>query len=101
MSKFGTLMVEITGNSRSGTAVKSGKPYCMFEGFVHLPNVPYPQKSDFYAEMSNQVPAPGIYECDIIPQVRDGRLNFECDPRNGRKKDIPPLSAARNATPVA
>ena len=89
-----TILVEVTGNHRSGTAAKSGKPYCMFEAFVHLPQVPYPQLASFYAEMPNQVPQAGTYECDIIPQVRDGRLSFEVDPRQGRRKNIPPLSAA-------
>ena len=96
-----TLLVEVTGNSRSGTAQKSGKPYCMFEAFVHLPNVPYPQKTSFYSEAANQVPQAGIYECDVIADVRDGRLEFTCDPRQGRRKNIPPLSAAQTAPKVA
>ena len=75
-----TIIVEITGNHRSGTAAKSGKPYCMYEGYVHLPNVPYPQRADFYAETPNQVPRAGKYECDVIAQVRDSRLSFEVDP---------------------
>ncbi|MGJ7552102.1 propanediol utilization protein [Pseudomonas alloputida] len=80
-----TILVEVTGNHRSGTAAKSGKPYCMFEAYVHLPNVPYPQKASFYAEMPNQVPPVGTYECDIIADVRDGRLSFDVDPRQGRR----------------
>lgn len=96
MSKqlYGNLLIEITGNSRSGVAAKSGKPYVMFQGFVHIPNVPYPQQTDFYASAPNEVPQPGTYECDIIPVIKDGRLSFECDPRQGRRKDIPPMSAA-------
>jgi hypothetical protein len=92
-----TLLVEITGNSRSGVASKSQKPYCMFEGFVHLPNVPYPQKTSFYAQAQNEVPQTGIYECDVLVDVRDGRLEFTCDPRQGRRKNLPPLSAAKTA----
>ncbi|MOA68214.1 hypothetical protein D3C78_1957260 [compost metagenome] len=57
----------------------------MFVGYVHLPNVPYPQKADFYAETPNQVPQPGTYECDVIADVRDGRLSFDVDPRQGRR----------------
>lgn len=83
------IVVEVTGNFRSGTAAKSGKPYCMYEAFVHLPNVPYPQKSSFYAESPNQVPAVGSYECDIIADVRDGRLSFDVDPRQGRRINTP------------
>ncbi|MBL3662587.1 propanediol utilization protein [Pseudomonas syringae pv. actinidiae] len=92
--KFSTLMVEVTGISRSGTASKSGKPYTMYQAFVHLPGIPYPQKTDFYAQNQSEVPQSGTYECDVIPDVRDGRLQFDCDPRQGRRKNIPPLSDA-------
>ncbi|MGZ7457493.1 propanediol utilization protein [Pseudomonas sp. Ma2-10] len=84
-----TIVVEVTGNFRSGTAAKSGKPYCMFEAYCHLPNIPYPQKATFYAELPNQVPKPGSYECDVIASVRDDRLVFEVDPRQGRRVDSP------------
>jgi hypothetical protein len=87
-----TVLVEVTGVSRSGTAAKSGKPYCMFEAFVHLPNIPYPQMTSFYAELPNQVPQPGKYECDVIGSIRDGRLNFEVDPRQGRRVPVTPAS---------
>ena len=91
------LLVEVTGINRTGVASKSGKPYCMFQAFVHLPNIPYPQKVDFYAAAPNEVPQPGTYECDVIADVRDGRLEFNCDPRQGRRKNIPPMSAAMAA----
>lgn len=89
-----TILVEITGIFRSGTAAKSGKPYCMYEAYVHLPNVPYPQKSSFYAELPNQVPQVGCYECDVIADVRDGRLVFDVDPRQGRRKSASPVQKA-------
>ncbi|MGN7495709.1 propanediol utilization protein [Pseudomonas lactis] len=57
----------------------------MYEAYVHLPNVPYPQKASFYAELPNQVPQPGTYECDVIADVRDGRLTFDVDPRQARR----------------
>lgn len=79
------ILVEVTGVNRTGTASKSGKPYCMYEAYVHLPNVPYPQKASFYAELPNQVPQPGTYECDVIADVRDGRLTFDVNPRQARR----------------
>lgn len=88
-----TVLVEVTGKSRSGTSGK-GNPYCMFEGYVHLPNDPYPQKANFYAQAANEVPQPGTYEVDVVLDVRDGRVQLELDPRQGRRKNIPPLSAA-------
>lgn len=47
MSNANTITVEVTGQYRTGTAAKSGKPYCMYTAFVHLPNIPYPQMADF------------------------------------------------------
>jgi hypothetical protein len=94
-----TLLIEVTGRERSGISTKSGssKPWCMFEAYVHLPNDPYPQKTSFYAQAVNEVPQPGTYECDVNVDVRDGRLEFTCDPRQGRRKNIPPLSAAMSS----
>jgi hypothetical protein len=89
MSTTPTILVEVTGMFRSGTAAKSGKPYCMYEAFCHLPNVPYPQKASFYAELPNQVPPIGTYQCDVIADVRDGRLEFTVDPRQGRRVQTP------------
>jgi len=86
------IRVEVTGNGRGGTA-KSGKPYYMFEGFVHMPNCPYPQKAMFYAETEQQVPQPGMWECDIKADVRDGRLTFDVDPRQGRRMVQSPKQA--------
>ncbi|RMO39202.1 Prophage PSPPH05, helix-destabilizing protein, partial [Pseudomonas savastanoi pv. glycinea] len=84
--KFPTLLIEVTGVTRSGIAAKSQKPYTMFQAFVHLPGIPYPQKTDFYAQNQAEVPQPGTYECDVVADVRDGRLEFTVDPRQGRRK---------------
>ena len=94
MSASPVIRVEVTGQNRTGTAAKSGKPYCMFEAFVHIPNCPYPQKASFYAELPAQVPQPGMYECDVIADVRDGRLEFNVDPRQGRRMSQQPVQKA-------
>ena len=39
----------------------------------------------FTLRLRQQVPQPGKYECDVIAQVRDDRLIFEVDPRQGRR----------------
>ena len=80
-----SLLVEVTGNHRSGVAQKTNKPYTMFQAFVFLPNVPYPQMTEFYCESPQQVPQAGTYECFITGQIRDGRLALEVDPRQGRR----------------
>ncbi|MFP3403593.1 propanediol utilization protein [Pseudomonas sp. SIMBA_065] len=88
MSNPFALIVEVTGQYRSGTSGK-GNPYCMYTGFVHLPNVPYPQKASFYCETPQQVPQPGAYECDVNGDIKDGRVVFEIDPRQGRRVNTP------------
>jgi hypothetical protein len=80
-----TIKVEVTGQFRSGTAAKSGKPYFMCEAFAHLPGVPYPQKFSFYASAQNEIPQVGTYECDVMASIKDDRINFEVDPRQGRR----------------
>ncbi|MCY1278774.1 Single-stranded DNA-binding protein [compost metagenome] len=90
-----TIKIETTGNYRSGVAQKSGKPYFMCQAFAHLPNVPYPQMFDYYASAQSEVLPAGHYECDVTVDVRDGRLSFDVDPRQGRRISTPaPLKAA-------
>lgn len=86
-----TIKVEVTGQYRSGTAAKSGKPYFMCEAFAHLPGVPYPQKFNFYAAAQNEVPQAGTYECDMVFSIKDDRLSIEIDPRQGRRVATPQL----------
>ena len=90
---LGTIFIETTGQYRSGVAAKSGKPYFMAQAFAHIPGVPYPQQFDYYCAAQNEVLAAGSYECDIQLQVRDGRLQFDVDPRQG-KRSVKPAPAA-------
>lgn len=87
MSKM-SIIVEVTGSFRSGTAAKSGKPYFMCDAFAHLPGIPYPQQFSFYAAAQVEIPQAGAYECDIKASVKDGRINFEVDPRDGRRVNL-------------
>ena len=90
-----TIRVETTGNSRSGTAAKSGKPYWICEAFAFLPNVPYPQKFSYYAGASNEVLPAGHYECDVMCSIKDDRISFEVDPRQGRRISTPAAAPVR------
>lgn len=90
-----TIKIETTGNFRSGTAAKSGKPYFMCEAFAHLPGVPYPQKFSYYAAAQSEVLPVGLYECDVSCRIKDDRLDFEVDPRQARRISSPqPVKAA-------
>lgn len=89
-----TIKVETTGQFRSGIAAKSGKPYFMCEAFAHLPGVPYPQKFSYYAAAQTEILPVGIYECDVMASIKDDRINFEVDPRQGRRISSPVAAAA-------
>lgn len=89
------IKFETTGNSRSGIAAKSQKPYTMGEAYAHLPNDPYPQKFSYYCSSQAELLPAGMYEGDAIPTVRDGRIEFEFDPRQARRIAQPaPVKAA-------
>jgi len=100
MSEVQTVLVEITGDYRSGTSQK-GNPYCMFEGYVHLPNRPYPEKASFYAEKVSEVPPVGTYRVDAKLSVKDGRVTVDVDPRNGVRTELPSLSKVMKPGQVA
>lgn len=89
------VRVQVTGITRSGTSTASGKPFCMFEAYVFVPPAPYPTKNMFFAETQQQVPQPGMYECDLIPDERAKNFALTVDPRQGRRmSQQPKISAA-------
>lgn len=92
-----TIKVEVTGQFRTGIAQKSQKPYFMCEAFAHLPGVPYPQKFSFYASAQNEIPQVGTYECDVMASIKDDRIAFEVDPRQGRRVSSPAVQPAARA----
>lgn len=80
-----TIRIETTGTiTKSGTSAK-GNEYNMCEAFAHIPNVPYPQMFEYYAANKAEVLPAGTYECDVTCKVKDGRLSFDCDPRQARR----------------
>ncbi|MBU0801137.1 MAG: propanediol utilization protein [Alphaproteobacteria bacterium] len=88
------IKVTTTGTSRSGISAKQ-KPYTMATAYAHLPNIPFPQEFSYYCETPQQVQPAGEYECEVVLSIKDGRINVEVDPRQGRKLSAP--AAARPA----
>jgi len=88
-----TIKITTTGNSRSGTAKGSGKPYTMAEAYAHLPGVPFPQKFSYYCTQQSEVLPAGEYEADVILGIKDERITVEVDPRQARK--LPSAAPAR------
>lgn len=91
------IKFETTGNYRSGTAAKSGKPYFMCEAFAHLPGVPYPQKFTYYAASQQEVLQAGTYEGDIQGRIKDDRLELFIEPSQARRVSAP-VSAVQQKT---
>ncbi|MDB6141328.1 MAG: prophage helix-destabilizing protein [Pseudomonas sp.] len=79
------IAVQVTGVTRSGIAKASGNPFVMAEGYASLPNIPYPQRFMFYCAGQNEVPQPGFYECDVECGIKNDRIEFTVDPRQGRR----------------
>lgn len=79
------IKFETTGQYRSGTAAKSGKPYFMCEAYGHLPGVPYPQKFTYYAGSQQEVLQVGTYEADIQGRIKDDRLELFIEPSQARR----------------
>lgn len=93
-----TVQVEVTGINRTGTAKGSGNPYCMAEGYVKLPNIPYPQRFMFYCKAPNEIPQPGFYEVDVTAEIKNDRVEFQIDPRQGRRISSPAKAAVAAAS---
>lgn len=69
---------------RSGVSAKE-KPYCMAEAYAHLPGCDFPQKFSYYCKSVDEVLSLGDYEVALKGEVKDGRVVFDLDPRQGRK----------------
>lgn len=88
------IKFETTGNFRHGIAAKSQKPYWMADAYAHLDNDPYPQKFSYYCANEAEMLPAGMYEGDAIPVVRDGRVEFQFDPRQARRLPSPVKATA-------
>ena len=80
------LRITVTANctSRSGTSGK-GNSYTMAEAYAHLPGCDYPQKFSYYCRSQNEVLPTGEYETDVTGEIKDGRVQFNVDPRQSRR----------------
>jgi len=78
------VIVTASCTHRSGVAKQSGNPYTMAEAYVVLPGVEFPQKFDYYCTDVKEVLRQGEYECDVTGSIKDNRVHFEFDPRQGR-----------------
>ncbi|BAN48638.1 hypothetical protein [Metapseudomonas resinovorans] len=81
-----TIKVSITASCtyRSGTS-GAGKPYTMAEAYAHLPGCDFPQKFSYYCRSEQEVLPTGDYEVPLKGEVKDGRVVFDLDPRQGRR----------------
>lgn len=80
-----TVLVTASCSYRSGTSGK-GNPYTMAEAFAVLPGVDFPQKFSYYCQDVREVLPQGEYLAPVTGEVKDGRLVFNVDPRQARRK---------------
>lgn len=97
-----TMLIKVTttGQSRSGVAAKSNKPYTMAVAYAHLPNVPFPQEFSYYCSQPTEVLPAGEYECEVVLSIKDGRIAVEVDPRQGRRIQPAAATSAAVAKPA-
>lgn len=88
-----TVLVTASCTYRSGTSGK-GNPYTMAEAFAVLPGVDFPQKFSYYCQDVREVLPQGEYLAPVTGEVKDGRLVFNVDPRQARRKAAPEKPAA-------
>lgn len=95
------LRVTVTANctSRSGKSAK-GNDYTMAEAYAHLPGCDFPQKFSYYCTKQNEVLPTGDYECDVTGEVKDGRVQFNFDPRQSRRISTVQTAPAQQQVPA-
>lgn len=90
------ILITASCSYREGTS-GAGKPYCMAEAFAVLPGVEFPQKFSYYCTDRSQVLPQGEYLAPVSGEVKDGRLVFNVDPRQARRKPAADKPAAAPA----
>ncbi|PZE11971.1 hypothetical protein DMX10_17955 [Pseudomonas sp. 57B-090624] len=94
MDVFVKVSITASCMTRSGTS-GAGKPYCMAEAYAHLPGCDFPQKFSYYCTSQQEALPTGDYEVPLKGEIKDGRVQFHLDPRQGRRIATP--SAAKPA----
>lgn len=97
MNIFVKVSITATCTNRSGTS-GAGKPYCMAEAYAHLPGCDFPQKFSYYCRSEQEALPTGDYEVPLKGEIRDGRVFFELDPRQGRRISSPSTRSAQAAS---
>jgi len=70
------IQVDVTGIAKTGIN-KAQRPYFIYSGYVHLPEVKYPQLIQFYSEAVYQ---PGVsLTVPVVPGVTDSKPTFTVD----------------------
>lgn len=89
------VVVEFTGESRTGVSTKSGtpKPFWILEAFAQFPGERYPQAFEVFTFDAAQVKPAGFYEVPVVFTRKDGRPAQDLDYSAARPVQAPAARA--------
>jgi hypothetical protein len=75
------VVVEYTGNARTGVSTKSGtpKPFWIIEAFAQFPGERYPQAFEIFTFDPVQVKPAGFFEVPVVFARKEGRPALDLD----------------------
>lgn len=81
MSQAIVSTIELTGQNKTGTSMKSGspKPWWRLGAYVQVPGLLHPQAIEFFTSEVTQVQPAGKYEAPCATRIQDGKIVVEPD----------------------
>lgn len=86
--------IELTGQNKTGTSMKSGapKPWWRLGAYVQVPGLLHPQAIEFFTSEVTQVQPAGKYEAPCVTRIQDGNILVQPD-----LSQLKPVTASRAA----
>lgn len=74
-------VIELTGQNKTGTSMKSGspKPWWRLGAYVQVPGLLHPQAIEFFTSEVIQVQPAGKYEAPCVTRIQDGNIIVQPD----------------------
>lgn len=73
--------IELTGQNKTGTSMKSGspKPWWRLGAYVQVPGLLHPQAIELFTFEVTQVQPAGKYEAPCVTRIQDGNIIVQPD----------------------
>lgn len=84
MSNAIVASIELTGQNKTGTSMKSGspKPWWRLGAYVQVPGLLHPQAIEFFISDPTHLQPAGKYQAPCITRIQDGKILVEPDISN-------------------